>query len=409
MRPSPLIILYVTVFVDLLGFGIILPLLPFYALEFGATGFWVGGLLAAYSAAQLVGAPVLGRLSDRAGRRPVLLISLAGSAVSLALTGLAHDLTLLLVGRALAGLFGGSIATAQAYIADLTKPQERAKYMGMLGASIGMGFVFGPAIGAGLSGFGFGAAAFVAAGLAAANLVFGFFALPESRRPDPARPMRVRATPADFAGALQHPFVGRILLSTFLATFAFVGMETTFALLGELRFGLDAAGLGLIFTYVGITIAVVQGGLLGRLCARFGERRLAGSGAVIMAAALLAIPLAPSLTAAIVVLGCLALGQGLVSPTLSSLLSREGGADDQGGILGIGQSLSAGARAVGPLIAGALFDRGEYLPYVLSGSAMVVVAWLVRRVVVPADGLLPQTVVRPDAPVLSRRTTEPSS
>ncbi|MBI4491835.1 MAG: MFS transporter [Chloroflexi bacterium] len=379
MRRSPLLVVYLAVFVDLLGFGIILPVLPFYAERLGASGVWVGALLTAYSAAQFVGAPLLGRLSDRVGRRPVLLLSLAGSALSLTLTGLAGTLALLLIGRTLAGLFGGSIATAQAYIADVTRPAERAKYMGLLGASIGMGFVFGPALGAGLSGFGFGAAAFAAAGLAAANLAFGWFALAESRPAGRAAPLRAWPPLANLPLALQRPSLGRTLGSTFLATFAFVSMEATFALFGERRFGLDAAGLGLVFTYVGVVIAVVQGGLIGRLNARYGERALATTGALLMGLALLAIPLAPSFALALVVLGVLALSQGLATPTLSSLLSRQSGAHEQGRVLGLGQSLSAAARAVGPLLAGWLFDRGVSLPYLVGAALALAAAWLVSR------------------------------
>jgi DHA1 family tetracycline resistance protein-like MFS transporter len=169
-KMASLFIVYITVFVDLLGFGMILPLLPFYAMHFGASWLWIGVLATAYSAAQFAGAPVVGWLSDRFGRRPVLLVALAGSAVSLALAGFASSLTMLIVARGLAGLFGGSIAAAQAYVADVTRPDERSKYMGLLGASIGMGFVFGPAIGAGLSVFGFGTAALAASGIAFANL-----------------------------------------------------------------------------------------------------------------------------------------------------------------------------------------------------------------------------------------------
>ena len=383
MKRSPLTIIYLTVFIDLLGFGIILPVLPFYATKLGATGVWVGALLTAYSAAQFIAAPILGQISDRIGRRPVLLLSLLGSAISLTVSGLAQTLALLLIGRALAGLFGGSIATAQAYIADVTQPHERTKYMGLLGASIGMGFVLGPAIGAGLSPFGFGTAAFAAAGLAAVNLIFAFFALPESRQPGSAAAHQGFSF-ASLGAALGHPAIGRILGATFLTTFAFVGMETTFALLGKDRFNLGAGGLGIIFTYVGIVIALVQGGLIGRLNARFGERKLAVAGTALMGLTLLLLPLAPGLILALVILGFLSLGQGLASPTLSSLLAHESGEGQRGQVLGLGQSLSAGARAVGPLVAGWLFDRGMAIPYILGGALVFVAALLLAQLVASA-------------------------
>ena len=370
-------VVYLTVFIDLVGFGIILPQLPYYAEAFGATGVWVGAILTAYSAAQLVGASLLGRLSDRFGRRPILLMSLAGSAASLLLSGLAGSLWLLLVARALAGLFGGSIAAAQAYIADVTAPTERAKYMGLLGASIGLGFVFGPALGSFLARFGFGAAAFAAAGLAAANLVFAFFRLPETRGVEARRRAHARVDWSNLLDALHHPSIGRLLAATFLSTLAFVAMEATFALLGEARLGLDASRLGFVFAYVGVVMVIVQGGLVGRLAPRFGERALATAGALVMAASLGALPLAPSIWMALVPLAGLAVGQGLTTPMLSTLLSRATDADEQGGTLGLGQSLAAAARAVGPIGAGWLYDRSVVAPYAASAAVMVLAAVLV--------------------------------
>jgi MFS transporter, DHA1 family, tetracycline resistance protein len=370
-------VVYFTVFLDLVGFGIILPQLPYYAEAFGATGVWVGAILTAYSAAQLLGASVLGRLSDRVGRRPVLLMSLAGSATSLLLSGLAGSLWLLLVARALAGLFGGSIAAGQAYIADVTTPTERAKYMGLLGASIGLGFVFGPALGSGLARFGFGAAAFTAAGLAAANLLFAFFRLPETRSAEARRHAHARVDWSNFLDALHHPSIGRLLAATFLSTLAFVAMEATFALLGEARLGLGASRLGFVFAYVGVVMVIVQGVLVGRLAPRFGERALATAGALVMAASLGALPLAPSIWVALVPLAGLAVGQGLTTPMLSTLLSRAADADEQGGTLGLGQSLAAAARAVGPIGAGWLYDRAVGAPYGAAAAVMVLAAFLV--------------------------------
>jgi len=370
-------VVYLTVFIDLVGFGLILPQLPYYAERFGATGVWVGAILTAYSAAQLVGASVLGRLSDRVGRRPVLLMSLAGSAASFLLSGLAGSLFVLLTARALAGLFGGSIAAAQAVIADVTTQRERARYMGLLGASIGLGFVLGPALGSGLARFGFGAAAFSASLLAAANLLYAFLRLPETRSAAERRHVHSRVDWSNLLDALRHPSIGRLLAATFLCTLAFVAMEATFALLGEARFGLTAGRLGLVFAYVGVVMVIVQGGLVGRLALRFGERAVATTGTLLMAASLAALPLASSLAAAAGVLAGLAAGQGLTTPMLSTLLSRATDADEQGGTLGLGQSLAAAARAVGPIGAGWLYDRATGAPYAAGAALMVVAALLV--------------------------------
>ncbi|HLZ70521.1 MAG TPA: MFS transporter [Dehalococcoidia bacterium] len=382
LRRSPLAIVYLTVFIDLLGFSIILPLLPFYAERFGATGAWVGTLLTAYAAVQCVSAPLLGRLSDRVGRRPVLLLSLAGSAASLALTGVANSLVLLLAGRALAGLFGGSISTAQAYVADMTEPRERAKYMGLLGAAIGLGFVFGPAIGAGLAPLGFGAAAFAAAGLAAANLAFACLRLPESHG-DRGWNRHTRASLASLLAGSRRSGAGRTLAGIFLATFAFVSLEATFALFSQQQFGLGPAGFGIVFTYLGLLIVCVQGGLVGRLSRRYEERALAAAGAAALCLAFVALAAAPGIGLALPALAALALGQGLLSPSLSALLSRESHAGEQGSMLGLGQAAGAAARAAGPIAAGWLFDVNRAAPYLVSAGLALAVAYLLSQTKAP--------------------------
>jgi DHA1 family tetracycline resistance protein-like MFS transporter len=367
---------YLTVFLDLFGFGVILPALPYYAERLGASGFWLGALFTAYSGAQLFGAAYLGRLSDRIGRRPVLLLSLVGSTIAFVLCGFAKTLALLLAARVIAGGFGGSIAAAQAYIADVTRPEERARWMGMLGAAIGLGFVLGPAVGALLAhyGWGFGAASFVAAGLAAANLVATYFRLKEPPR---RAPTRARAGMAELLQAFQRPWVSRILAATFLAMCAAVAMETTLALLVERRFGLAEGGLGALLVFAGVVQVIVQGGLIGRLVARWGERRVAIAGSALSALGLAGLPFAPSLGLAVAALGLLAAGMGCTSPTLATLLSRASAADEQGGVLGLGQSMGALARASAPLAAGALWDRGASAPYWAASLCALSVALLV--------------------------------
>lgn len=357
-----------TVFIDLLGFGIILPSLPYYARELGASGFALGVLFTSYSAAQLFGSALLGRLSDRRGRRPILLASLLGSSVSMALSGLAHTLWLLALARALAGLFGGSIATAQAYIADVTAKGERARYMGLLGASIGVGFVLGPALGAGILalGGGFAGSAFVASALAALNFVSALLRLPESKAPDQDAAAH-RLTFQGWLRLVTQPNLWQAFAATFCTTFAFVALEATLAFLVEDRFDVGERRFGLMLVYVGIVVIVVQGGLIGRLSQAFGVRRVAIAGELLLGAALVGLPLSPSLASMLGVLGCAAAGQALCSPTLSTLVSHGGTPNDHGTLLGAGQSLSAAARAVSPLLAGALYDLRPGAPYYVSG------------------------------------------
>ncbi len=374
---AALAVVYLTVFLDLLGFGIILPALPFYAQQLGADGLRLGLLFTAYSLAQLAGASVLGRLSDRHGRRPILMASLAGSAVAMTVAGFATQLWVLLAARLFAGAFGGSISAAQAYVADVTTKEERAKYMGFLGASIGLGFVLGPAFGAGIAfaGGGFAGAAFTAAGLAAANLLFAWRKLPETHPPGSGETQR--ATLATWAKALASPNLAPNLLAVFLTTFAFVSLETTFAYFGQARFGLDDRGFGLTLVGIGMVGVFAQAGLVGRLSRRLGVRPVAAMGTSLLGLALLALPFCPGRAVGYAVLLVLAVGQGLASPTLSTLLSQAADAAEQGLVLGSGQSFSALARATGPLVAGALYDRALPAPYLLAGVAGLAAAGLV--------------------------------
>ncbi|MEX2431170.1 MAG: MFS transporter [Dehalococcoidia bacterium] len=374
LRRSPLAIIYFTVFIDLMGFGIILPQLPFHVVELGATGLGVGATLTAYSGGQFISAPILGRLSDRFGRRPVILATLLGSGVSMAASGFAPTLALLIGSRALAGAFGGSVAPAQAYIADSTEPQERARYMAGIGAAIGMGLVFGPVIGALLSPLGFGAAAFAAAGMALANGVFAYFKLPESNL---HRQARSHITPGWLMETVRRPNLALIFAAAFLAMFAFVGMEATFALLGEAQHGLTPLELGVVLAYIGVLVAVTQLKLVGPINARIGERRMAAGGALLIGTGLVLLPVAPALWAAATLLGVVAIGQGLLNPGLVTLTSLAAAPGSQGGTLGLGQSFAAAARVAGPVTAGWLFDVDHALSYLIGGvAALAAVALL---------------------------------
>ncbi|MCB9728602.1 MAG: MFS transporter [Deltaproteobacteria bacterium] len=371
MRRRSLLAVHFVVLIDMIGFGVLLPLLPYVALRYGASGVGVGGILSAYSVAQLLGAPLWGRLSDRFGRRPVLLATLLGSALSLAATGLSDSLFALLAARALAGLFAGSLSTAQAAIADVSAPEDRARSLGLLGATIGVGFILGPALGGLLAPLGFATTCFATAGLAATNLVLALFVLEETRRTDGPRVPRPFFARPRVSGSL-----GRLLLSTFLAMLAFVALETTFPLIAASRFGIAGRGMSAIFAGLGVVIVIVQGGLVGRLTRRLGSRRLARVGAVLMGLASIGVGFSGVLVLTLVLVGLLAAGQGLVRPSLAALVSLSEDASQQGTVLGLSQSMGAAARAIGPLAAGWLFDRSEAAPYVAAGVASLVVASL---------------------------------
>lgn len=378
---SPLLIIFLTVFIDLLGFGIIIPLLPFYAEHFGGTALTVGMLGTSFSLMQFIFAPMWGRLSDRIGRRPVILVGLFGSFVSYLTFGFANTLALLFVSRSFAGIAGATIPTAQAFIADTTTPENRAKGMGMVGAAFGLGFIFGPAIGGFLSRWGHVVPPLFAAALSLANFALAVFLLPESlkRRADgvvPARPSRLEA----LKRALGRPHMPGLLAVYFVVVAAFSGFESTFALFAEHRFGFTASTIGVMFAYIGILFALVQGGLVGRAVKAFNERRLVPASILVASAALALVAASQSVAVLCGSMALLALGMGLNGPSIVSLISQWSSAEDQGGILGLSQGLASLSRIVGPLWAGFVFDRyGPGAPYI-SSSALLVAACAVAVV-----------------------------
>jgi DHA1 family tetracycline resistance protein-like MFS transporter len=360
MKRSPLLVIFITIFIDLVGFGIVIPVLPFYVegTRFNATPRAVGLLFASYSIMQLLFTPVLGRLSDRYGRRPVLLISIIGTGIGFLILGLAKTLTMLFVGRILDGITGGNISTAQAYIADITTKENRAKGMGMVGAAFGLGFVFGPAIGGILSRWGINVPFLFAAGLAFANAILLYFMLPETvTRDHPARASAANGRWSQLLKALKQRRLALILTIYFLFVVAFSVMTSSFGLFTMFRFGYDAQDTGWLFVYVGLIGAAIQGGLIGRLAKRFGEANLVIVGAFLFTLSLLVIPLTgphTGLMTLLIVGGVFAVGNSLATPSLTSLASKSVGAGEQGGALGVTQSAASLARTVGPLIASAL-------------------------------------------------------
>jgi multidrug resistance protein len=397
LKTSRLAILFVSVLVDMIGFGIVLPLLPFYAEEFGATPLQVTLLIASYAAMQFVAVPIWGRLSDRLGRRPFIVASLFASAVSYLIFGLAGSLTVLFLSRIAAGAAGGTISVAQAYVADTTGPEDRAHGLGMLGAASGLGILIGPAIGGYFSGFGYHVPGFIAAALCAVNGIAAVFLLPESRRPAPspvtgaaatghpvaaADPGRDQAREAQ-AGTLRgwvramtsYPF-SLLLAVYFLSIMSFTAMTSVLALYADRAHGMDAMDMGVIFAAAGGTTVVVRGLLVGWLVRWLGELRIVQVGAAVLAVALLAIPLVrnPALMFALVPFWALA--TGLTFPSLASLVSQSTDSQSQGAMLGGQQVVGGIGRVLGPVWAGALFGSVSIVSPFLVGSVLAAAAVL---------------------------------
>lgn len=368
---SPLVIIFVTVFIDLLGFGIIIPLLPFYAESYGATGFTVGLLSTVFSLMQFLVSPIFGRWSDRIGRRPVILFGLLASCLAYVALALASSLALIFAARIVGGIAGGNIPTAQAYIADITSAENRAKGMGLVGAAFGLGFVLGPAIGGALTRFGPATPMWFAAALCLANFVAAWFLLPESRKGDRAGTSLNRFDL--FRRAARHPGLVPLLIVFFLVSTAFSGFEATFALFAERRFGFTAETIGYLFAFIGVVLALVNGVLVGRVVPVLGERRVIPMAIALIGIGLLLVPASHTIAVLLGVCGALAVGMGFNNPSLTSAVSRLSDPAEQGGMLGLAQSLAALGRIAGPAWGGFLFDRaGIVVPYLSSASIMVV-------------------------------------
>ncbi len=368
---SSLAILFLIVFVDLLGFGMVIPVMPLYAERLGASEAATGWLSTGYSLMQFVFAPIWGRLSDRVGRRPVLLVSIGMTALAFLLYGLAGSFGVLLASRLFAGAATANIAIAQAYVADVTPPEGRAKGMGLIGAAFGLGFVLGPAIGGVLSSHALSTPGFAAAALSVLNGVAAFAILPEPEHR--AVPEQRRGRIAALVEELGKPGIRRLLAIYFLVILAFSAMEATYAFLSKGRYGLSDRHVSYVFAYIGVLVVLVQGGLIGPLTRRLGERRLLVAGAALQALGLAALPFASGVAGLLAATAPLAVGSGLTSPSLTSLLSRASRDEDQGGTFGIGQSAAAIGRIFGPLSGTASFQAAAAFPY-LGGAAVMAFA-----------------------------------
>ena len=412
------------VFLDLVGFGIVIPILPYYVRSFGVGDVFIGLLAATYSLTQFLAVPTLGRASDRWGRRPVLVLSLAGSAVAWTIFGLGDlvgdasgavaGVAVLFVARALAGAMGGNIAAAQAYVADVTAPDERAGALGLVGASFSLGFIFGPALGGALASETAVRAAsrlpiplpatpfsLPAFGAAAMSLVALGVALAVLEEPPRHRATGARSTlVADFRAALGDPALRSLVVAFFLVSVAFAGVQVMFIpfVADASAYGFDASAAALLLTYVGVLGAVNQGLLVGRLADRVGSGRLAVVGASILFVALAALPFAPALggvvpaldgptwvtrelVALLAVLALLSFGNGLLNPSLAALVSASSGADRQGTAFGVTQGAGSLGRTVGPPVAAALYAAVYWSPFVAGALVVLPVVALLVGVV----------------------------
>ncbi len=382
MKKPSLAILFFAVFMDLVGFGIVIPLLPVYADSFGAQGWLVGVIMAAYSAMQFILAPMWGHLSDRIGRRPVMLIGSAGAASSYLLFAIGSGLegraalAVLFVSRIFGGTFGSSVTIAQAYIADITPPSERSKRMGLIGMAFGLGFIFGPALGAfAASQFGMTGPGWVAAGMCAINFTLACFLLPESLKPNSEHvPPRPRL--GQWMHTLRTPTVGFIIVLFFLATFCFTCFETTLGLLVGKNFHFDKKQVGYLFAFAGVIGAAVQGGGIGKLVRSMGEPLLITVSLLCVAVSLAPLPFVKNLPELLVVLAVLAIGSSLTRPPIFGLISALTHEREQGATLGIAQSAGSLARIFGPIFATSLFYVHVSWPYLICAGISLVAAVL---------------------------------
>lgn len=386
MRRASLLVLFLTVFIDLIGFGMVIPFLSFYAREYGASGVAVGAVVGIYSIMQFFFAPVWGRLSDRIGRRPVMLVSLLASTTGYLLFAFSHSLTVLFISRVIAGIGGANIGTAQAYIADSTAPENRAKGMGLIGAAFGLGFILGPPMSGILASVGtsHGMAGNLLPGLVAGGLSFTAFLIALSVLAESKPPNLVprSGVPPQFDRRLwreiaSNGLLASLLASLFLTLLAVSGMEISVTLHGRDRFDFRQLDMAYLFLFMGVIVAGIQGGLIGRLVKRFGEQRVIVIGAASFVLGFLLVPSIRQLPLLYFVAFFIAIGQGLCYPALMALVSQASPENERGSILGLATSAGSLARFVGPLLTGFLYDLAGAAGAFYGGAVFMLAALFV--------------------------------
>lgn len=382
VKNKQLFSIFLIVFIDLLGFSLILPLLPYYAQTFGADATMIGFLTASYAAAQLISSPLLGRLSDRVGRRPVLLISIAGSVAGFVLLALAQNLWMLFLARIVAGFTGGNISVAQAYITDVTDEKNRTRALGLIGAAFGLGFIIGPALGGILGQWGYAVPAWAAAGMAVLNFLMVLLWLPESLTSEKKALLAVKRrapfTLSALIGALRRPLVGPLLHTRFIYGLAFSTFQGIFTVYALERFDLGSTQTGYILAYVGLISTITQGGLIRVLTNRFSDRQLLVWASVGMAVGLLGWGLSPSVGLLLVALLPIAVSGGVLNTVINSAITKSVEPVEVGGTLGLASALESLTRVISPSAAGILLAKvGTGAPGIL---AAIIMTWLVTYI-----------------------------
>lgn len=387
-----MVILFLIVFVGLVGFGLILPLFPFYALRLGASPEVMTWTMAAFSLGQFIAAPIWGRLSDAWGRRPILIVTMLGSAISYLILAYADELWVLIFSRVFGGLMAGNIAIAFAYVTDITRPQDRAAGLGRISAALGLGFMFGPAIGGLLAGPDVETANYLLPALAAGGvsliaMLGACLMLPESLPAERRRPLfggRIESEQQGSAGAgptglLQRPNLLRLVTSAFMFFVAMSLMESIFPLWSNKLFNLGPSDIGWLFLGIGAISVIVQGVLIGKLVPRFGEKRLALFAVVMFGTGMLALATAGAIWQVLLGVAFFATGTGFLNPSLSSLVSQTAADNERGSVMGRYQAASALGRIGGPSISGMLYaDVSFAAPFALGGLIMLPVLMLIR-------------------------------
>ena len=385
MKRSPLLVLFVTIFLDLLGFGLIIPILPIYANELGASGTVIGLVAASYSLMQFLIAPFWGNLSDRFGRKPILLASIAITGLGYLIFSQAYSLAMLFAARLIAGAGSANISTAQAYISDITPPDKRAKSFGIIGAAFGLGFIFGPPVGGYLkTHYGITSVGFTAASLSAINLLLAWWILEESLKEKKTEGPLFDNPISGFREALSRGAITDLLIMNLIFITAFSLMTVSVTLLWEEHYGLNEAQVGYTFAFMGLVAAIVQGGLVGWASRTFGDKRLLIYGSILMFFGLVSLPFVPVslfIPLELLALVLISLGNGALTPTISSLLSRVASPQEQGKVLGYAQSFSSLGRVIGPFLGGGLYGIGYRLPNIGSGVLMILCLVLAGRLI----------------------------